>query len=134
MEVGVIRVLPLVLAGVVFSTVCAVSAEAGDRRSRRGREQVRQEYRYDRYFRDRDVVVIREYYRPSYRALPPGLQRRYARSGQLPPGWARRMRPVPAYIGRDMRRVPRGYYRGVIDGRAVIYDRRGVILDVAVLF
>ncbi len=128
------RVLSLVLAGVVLSTVCAASAEAGDRRSRRGRDQVRQEYRSDRYFRDRDVVVIREYYRPTYRALPPGLGRRYARSGQLPRGWARRMRPVPVYLERDMMRVPRGYYRGVIDGRAVVYDRRGFILDVAVLF
>lgn len=128
------RVIPLVLASAILSTVFAESAEAGDRRSRRGREQVRQEYRNGGYFRDRDVVVIREYYRPGYRALPPGLQRRYARSGQLPPGWARRMRPVPVYIERDMMRVPRGYYRGVIDGRAVVYDRRGFILDLAVLF
>jgi hypothetical protein len=44
------------------------------------------------------------------------------------------MRPVPVFIERDMMRVPRGYSRGIIDGRAVIYDRRGFILDVAVLF
>jgi hypothetical protein len=146
------RKLSLIAAGVVLGTVFAASAEAGDKRSRAGRNQVRQDDRYDRYdrdvrynrevrddrydryFRDRDVVVIREYYRPSYRTLPPGLQRRYVRSGYLPPGWARRMRPVPVYIERDMVRVPRGYRRGVIDGRAVVFDHRGFILDVAVLF
>lgn len=86
------------------------------------------------YFRGRDVVVIREYYRPAYRPLPPGLARHYARSGFLPSGWARRMRPVPVYVERDMVRVPRGYRRGVIDGHVVVYNDRGFILDVAVLF
>jgi len=122
------------MAVAVLGAAFAASAEAGER-GRRGRQVVvRQDVRGDRYFRDRDVVVIREYSRPSYRALPPGLQRQYMRSGRLPRGWERRMRPVPVYIERDMRRVPRGYSRGIIDGRAVIYDRRGFILDVAVLF
>lgn len=44
------------------------------------------------------------------------------------------MRPVPVYIERQMIRVPAGYRRGVIDGRVVVYDRRGFILDVAMLF
>lgn len=128
------RVLSLVMAVAVLGAAFAASAEAGER-GRRGRQVVvRQDVRGDRYFRDRDVVVIREYYRPSYRALPPGLQRQYLRSGRLPRGWERRMRPVPVFIERDMMRVPRGYSRGIIDGRAVIYDRRGFILDVAVLF
>lgn len=133
-----------------MSTFFAGSAEAGDRGPKRGRAQVRQESRQDYreysrrddrrdvrrdgYFRDRDVVVIREYYRPSYRPLPPGLQKRYNRSGYLPPGWAKRMRPLPVYVERDMVRVPRGYHRGVIDGRVVVYDDRGFILDIAVLF
>lgn len=132
------RMLPSVVAAAMVLSVFAASAEAGDRRGDRRRMQVRQdyrgEYRGDRYFRDRDVLVIREYYRPSVRRLPPGLQRRYARTGHLPPGWAKRMRPVPVYVERGMRPVPRGYFRGVIDGRAVVYDRRGFILDVAVLF
>jgi len=128
------RLLSLIAAGAVLSTVLAATAEAGDKRPKNGRAQVRQEYRSDRYFRDRDVVVIREYYRPTFRALPPGLQKKYARTGYLPPGWAKRMRPVPVYIERDMVRLPQGYRRGVIDGRAVVYDNRGFILDQAVLF
>ncbi len=156
------RLLSFVAAGVVMGSVFAGNAEAGDGGRKHGRVQVRQEsrqdvrrdyrrevrrdvrydvrrdvrqdYRRDHYFRGRDVVVIREYYRPSYRALPPGLQRRYDRAGYLPPGWAKRMRPVPVYLERDMVPVPRGYHRGIIDGRAVVYDNRGFILDIAVLF
>lgn len=144
------RLLSLVTAGIVVSTLFAGSAEAGEqwrgRHDERDRQESRRDYREDsrrddrrevgrgRYFRGRDVVVIREYYRPSYRSLPPGLQKRYDRSGYLPPGWAKRMRPLPVYVERDMVRVPRGYHRGVIDGRVVVYDDRGFILDIAVLF
>lgn len=132
--------LSLMIAGALLSgTVLAGHAEAGDRRkgSRNRRVEVRYENRYDRhdrYFRDRDVVVIRDYYRPHYRPLPRGLQHRYYRTGYLPPGWAKRMRPVPVYVERELVVVPRGYRRGLIDGHAVVYNDRGFILDVAVLF
>lgn len=138
--------LSLMIAGAVLSgTVLTGTAEAGDRRkgSKHRRVEVRYEDRYDdhyrygrsdRYFRDRDVVVIRDYYQPYYRPLPPGLQRRYYRTGYLPPGWAKRMRPVPVYVERELVAVPYGYHRGIIDGHAVIYNDRGFMLDVAVLF
>jgi hypothetical protein len=41
---------------------------------------------------------------------------------------------MPVYVERELVRVPRGYRRGIIDGHAVIYNDRGFILDVAVLF
>jgi len=124
----------MVAVALLGGTVMVGQAEAGDRRHRHRRAEVRYEHRDNRYFRDRDVVIIRDYYRPYYRPLPPGLRVRYARGGYLPPGWAKRMRPVPAYLERDLVVVPRGYRRGVIDGRAVIYNNRGFVLDVAVLF
>ena len=35
-----------------------------------------------------DTQVIREYYAPQHhRSLPPGLQKKYARTGKLPPGF-----------------------------------------------
>lgn len=140
------RMLWLALVGVMaVGAVAPTTADAGDRRSRRAeryddrRDRIddrrdRYDDRRDGYFRGRDVVVIREYYRPVDRRLPPGLAKKYRRSGYLPPGWARRMQPVPVFIEREMRPVPRGYFRGIIDGRAVVYDRRGFILDVAVVF
>ncbi len=86
-------------------------------------------------FSTRDVQVIREHYRPAYRRLPPGLEKKYRRTGQLPPGWQRKMEPLPVVVERELPPVPRGCRRGVIDGRAVIYEERThVIVDVAVLF
>ena len=65
-----------------------------------------------RYFGTRDVVVVRNYYRPYYRPLPPGVRRVYVRNGYL----------------------PYGYSRGIIDGQIVVHNQRGLIVDVAVLF
>jgi len=143
--------LSMMIAGMVLGgTVFVDQAEAGDKR--RGNRRVEARYerrddrryerrfdrrydrRDDRYFRSRDVVVIRDYYRPYYRPLPPGLRHRYYRGGYLPPGWARRVYPVPVYLEPELVVVPRGYRRGIIDGHAVVYNDRGFVLDVAVLF
>ena len=79
--------------------------------------------------------VIREHYAPRYRQLPPGVQKKYARTGQLPPGWQKKMEPMPPALEARMPPLPDGYRRGVIDGHAVIYSSRGgTIIDVAVLF
>ena len=126
--------LSVMVAGALLGgTVLADHAEAGDYRDSRDYRDD-QHYYGDRYYRDRDVVVIRDYYRPYYRPLPPGLHRHYYRAGYLPPGWAKRIRPVPVYVERELVVVPHGYHRGLIDGHAVVYNDRGFILDVAVLF
>jgi len=86
-------------------------------------------------FSTRDVGVIREYYAPRYRKLPPGLQKKLARTGTLPPGWRKKMEPFPVELERHLVVLPPGYHRGVIDGHAVIYrPQTQVIFDVAVLF
>jgi Ni/Co efflux regulator RcnB len=82
----------------------------------------------------REVEVVRRHYGPKYRNLPPGLQKKYARTGQLPPGWRKKMQPFPADVERHCAPLPSGYHRGVIDAHAVIYNSRGMIIDVAVLF
>jgi hypothetical protein len=82
-----------------------------------------------------DLTVIREHYGPRYRNLPPGLQKKLARTGQLPPGWQKKMEPFPVNLERRLRRLPAGHQRGVIDGHAVIYlPGTGVMVDAAVLF
>ena len=87
----------------------------------------------DFHFSTGHVHTIREYYAPRYRNLPPGLQKKYARTGQLPPGWEKKMEPLPVAIEREMPRLPTGYRRGVIDGHVVV-ARGSTIIDVAVLF
>jgi len=87
------------------------------------------------HFSTGDQRVIRDYYAPQYRSLPPGLQKKVARGGQLPPGWKKKMQAFPADLDRRLEPLPKGYSRGVIDGHAVIYDTRShVVFDVAVLF
>jgi len=81
-----------------------------------------------------DVEVIRRYYVPKYRDLPPGLRKKYQRTGQLPPGWQKKMEPFPASLERECAPLPAGYHRGVFDAHAVIYNARGTIVDVTVLF
>ena len=81
-----------------------------------------------------DVEVIRHHYVPKYCNLPPGLRKKYQRTGKLPPGWQKKMQPFPARLERDCTPLPAGYRRGVLDAHAVIYNTGGTIIDVAVLF
>jgi len=63
------------------------------------------------------------------------LQKKLARTGQLPPGWRKKMQPFPVAVERELVVLPTGYQRGVIDGHAVIYDScTHVIVDLTVLF
>lgn len=81
-----------------------------------------------------DVEIVRRHYVPKYRKLPPGLQKQYQRTGQLPPGWQKKMEPFPPTLERDCAPLPAGYRRGVFDAHAVIYNSHGTIVDVTVLF
>ena len=125
------------------ATVGAGVAEAHGRKHWKHRHHDNRDYRDDRddgyrggrgrYVSDREAYLVREYYRPHYRH-DPWPRHRYYRSGYLPRGWHRRVRPYPVYVERDLIVLPRGYRRGIIDGHAVVYDGRGLIIDVAVLF
>ncbi|HEX2454923.1 MAG TPA: hypothetical protein VHI99_14575 [Vicinamibacterales bacterium] len=87
------------------------------------------------HFSTGEQRVIREYYTPRYKSLPPGLQKKVARGGALPPGWQKKMQPFPVEVERRLEPLPRGYSRGVIDGHAVIYSTQShTVIDVAVLF
>jgi len=81
-----------------------------------------------------DIEVIRRHYVPRYRNLPPGLRKKYERTGKLPPGWQKKMEPFPESLERECAPLPTGYRRGVVDAHAVIYNTRGRIIDVAVLY
>jgi hypothetical protein len=89
-------------------------------------------------FSDRDRVVIRDYYRSTYRRLPPGL----AKQGKIPPGHAYKMRRhqglppdvrwdyLPADVERRLSRLPDGYVRIVIGGDvAILHTRTRVVVD-----
>ena len=87
------------------------------------------------YFEPHDVRVVSEYYAPRYRSLPPGLAKKLYRTGRLPPGWEKKLEPLPVTVERQLVSLPADYQRGVIDGYAVVYrPRTRVIIDVVALF
>jgi hypothetical protein len=87
-----------------------------------------------RYFQPHDVRIIREYYAPRVRGLPPGLAKKFYRTGRLPPGWERKMEPLPVVVERELVPLPRSYRRGFIDGVVVVYSpRTHVMIDVVPL-
>ena len=87
------------------------------------------------YVQPEDVRIIREYYEPRYRSLPPGLAKKYYRTGQLPPGWHKKIEPLPDAIDRRLVVLPRGYRRGEVDGAVIVYSpRTQVVVDIVTLF
>ncbi len=136
--------LTVVIAGVLLGGVFANSAEAGDGRGKNRRVDARhyrdydnddyRRYRGNRYVRQRDIVVVRDYYRPYYRPVPRGVRAHYYRGGYLPAGWRTRVVPVPVYYEPQFVPVPYGYRRGFIDGHVVVHNSNGFILDIAAIF
>ena len=130
---------PLALSLLLLSAPALAAAHPDKHSSKKhGHTKVVQETRAvrsgDTYFTPTRVQVIREYYGPRYRALPPGLQKKLYRTGSLPPGWQKRFQPFPVLVERRLGPLPREYRRGVIDNYAVVYDpRRDVIVDVVPL-
>jgi len=138
------RMLGATLAALMLTGVAALEAQRG---VSRGNDKRQSEDKYAAPGDDRtsvtvhvawgarDIEVIRTHYAPQYRGrrLPPGLAKKYARTGQLPPGWQKKMEPIPVAIERKLPFLPAGHHRGVIDGVAVIYNSRGMIVDVAML-
>ena len=87
------------------------------------------------FFQPRDVRVITEYYEPEYRRLPPGLEKKNYRTGQLPPGWQKKIQSFPVVVEQQLVVLPPGYRRGIIDGYAVVYKpRTQIIIDITAVF
>ena len=119
----------------------ATEAYGGEER-RGARERVR-ETAQALVFTERDQHVIRSYYGggrglPPGLAkrgghLPPGLERQLQRNGTLPPGLQKRVEPFPVELEQQLPRLPSGYSRVIVAGRALILDRNNKILDLLVL-
>jgi hypothetical protein len=67
--------------------------------------------------------------------LPPGLEKQLRRKGHLPPGLAKKLVPFPVEVERRLPPLKSGLVRGLIQGRAVIYNlKTSLILDVFAVF
>jgi hypothetical protein len=92
-------------------------------------------YKHRCYIGAHDIAVFREYYAPRYKRLPPGLAKKYERTGQLPPGWAKRIEPIPFRLQPHLEPIPTAYRRGIVDGYVVVYAPRTMaVVDVVALF
>ncbi len=91
-------------------------------------------FRRHRYFRANDYGLLRRYYSGPW-DLPPGLRRKYYRTGALPRGWERRIHPFPPEVIEVLPLLPPDYDCGYLDGYGIIYNRRTrVVLDAVDLF
>ena len=67
--------------------------------------------------------------------LPPGLQKQLQRNGHLPPGLDKKVTPFPVELEHRLPPLKPGLVRGVIEGRAVIFNEKtSVILDIFSIF
>ena len=92
---------------------------------------------HPRYFRQEDSAFIGRYYQGP-RNLPPGLAKKYYRTGTLPSGWQKRFSPFPPELIARLPPPPPNCDAGFVDGRAVVYDRSTLVivdvLDITAVF
>jgi hypothetical protein len=118
-----------------LAAVCLLAKDHGRGKGKGRNKHDREDDDYGRgggeshYFRHEHYGPVQQYY-SGPRDLPPGLRKKYYRTGKLPPGWQRKMRPFPPELVRVLPPPPPYCERGYIDGYAVVYDRRTrVIVD-----
>jgi hypothetical protein len=129
--------MKLLFSVALLAIVATTSVPADPRDDQRGphkhgqTQQTQAQIRIS-YFPPQDVRVIREYYGPRTRSLPPGLAKKYERTGQLPPGWQKKIEPLPVAVERRLVALPPEYRRGYVDGVVVVYSpRTQVVVDIA---
>lgn len=84
------------------------------------------------YIRPGDIPVINRYYAPQ--SLPPGLQKKLARTGTLPPGWQKGYRAFPHELEAQLPPICGNCMRGYYGNYAVVFDKKtAIIYDVAQL-
>lgn len=112
-----------------FACACPVMEAQGKGKGHHRDDDDQDRGQDSRYFRREDDAVVQRYYNGP-RNLPPGLRKKYRRTGKLPPGWQKKLQPFPPELVRVLPPPPPNCDRGYIDGFAVVYDRRTrIIID-----
>jgi len=70
------------------------------RENREGEDRERHRKYGEACFREDHIRVIHDYYRP--RSRPAGLEKKLYRTGHLPPGWERKVQPLPPTVERSL--------------------------------
>ena len=102
--------------------------DRGDRRSDSRRDE-RSDSGYG--FGDRDRETLRGCLSGyDFESLPPGIQKKLARGGTLPPGQAKKLRQLPDSCATRLPRLPRGVERIIFGNRVVLVEAGSRILDI----
>lgn len=92
-------------------------------------------------FRDAEVRILLDFYRPGSGNLPPGIARKgdfppgilkqVARGKGLPPGLAAKLEPLPPALARQFPPPPAGYRRMICGTLALMLDEStSLVVDV----
>ncbi len=82
-------------------------------------------------FGDRDRETLRGCLSGyDFESLPPGIQKKLARGGTLPPGQAKKLRQLPGSCSARLPRLPRGVERIIFGNRVVLVEAGSHILDI----
>lgn len=92
-------------------------------------------------FRDAEVRLLLDFYRPGSGNLPPGIARKgefapgilkqVARGKALPPGLASKLEPLPPVLARQFPPPPAGYRRMICGTLALMLDEStNLVVDV----
>jgi hypothetical protein len=100
---------------------------AGKGKGKGNKHNQKDDDRDSHYFRREHYEAVQRYY-SGPRDLPPGLRKKYYRTGKLPPGWQKKIRPFPPDLVRVLPPPPPNCEAGYIDGVAVVYDRKTRII------
>ena len=116
--------LVLGLAGFALSPAAsAFSQEHGQQRDQRDEQHARAEY----HFRQEDGTKLRQHYN-KIDHVDRNHRPEYVAGGHLPNDWRKRIHPVPQAVVRELPPPPPGYVFGYMDGYAVVYDPRTLMI------
>ncbi|HKD15847.1 MAG TPA: hypothetical protein VKE71_15035, partial [Candidatus Angelobacter sp.] len=91
----------------------------------------RGDYGYTFGDRDREILYgcLSGY---DFESLPPGIQKKLARGGTLPPGQAKKLRGLPDSCSVRLPRLPRDVERIIFGNRVILLRGGNYILDILV--
>lgn len=88
--------------------------------------------RYDGYvFSEHDVYILRDCLADyEFESLPPGIQKKLARGGTLPPGQAKKLRRLPGSCTTRLEPLPRDVDRIIYGNRIILVAGGSHIIDI----
>jgi len=149
MKIGYSKVAALAIGAVILSSMSLVTSAPKDKG--KNSQTVQKAADADVHigvdiFAGKDRNMIRQYFHYYARSLPPGLAKRggnlppglakqLRQKGHLPPGLEKKVALFPVDLERLLPPLKAGLVRGVIEGRAVIFNpKTSVILDIFAVF